>query len=677
MSPGPGRIRVLLLLALLLRVWGLAFNISVDGGWVGAWHADEYGLWNKAALLWPDLDPHYWGYPALHLYILGALNAVSYAGASVLGLSSDLAYHPFLDAVPGLRYLLGRGLSVFAGVGTIALLARHGHRVAGEMAFLGAIFLATCPLHIQHSHYATLDALLTLLVTVAALAQLRLTEDHRWAIPAGLLAGLAFAEKYNAGVLLVSLPIAAWWGAKRSGGRPFSAVTRSLGAAALVAGVVNVFFFLHFDSSWPEFAQNFDRVVRLDAGSSGIHPWLDYTKMLGAHTGWGLIALSVVGLAGLLRTHRERGSVLVLVLCTYIALVGSLGLQVPRYILPIVPLLCLLAANGCGVVGRVAGRVVPSSGRRLPLLLGLCVIGEMLPTTRNVLAIFGAPDTRMEASRWLAHHLPPGVRIAIESEGEYGPTLVEDRWDAIPYSFLIGQPMYGPFVANAEWLLVGEREGEASEAGIGVGSPRAAMVLSGFDPGTADERAAEVAQTLGLDRWSLLENVPTGDFAALQAQAPLYVATTEWMYGNPETGNFQNYYDALWADETATLVARFPSRPYDHSVHHPEIRIYHLGRRGPRTGEDQDGYYPRDGGHAFVMDVPPGLLSDTSGAVGNSRLSILEDGVPLGPPHQRHDVIRGSGGGRYSHWQGRIFFSTSDGTDPNVNGRVYSWVELR
>ena len=33
------------------------------------------------------------------------------------------------------------------------------------------------------------------------------------------------------------------------------------------------------------------------------------------------------------------------------------------------------------------------------------------------------------------------------------------------------------------------------------------------------------------------------------------------------------------------------------------------------------------------------------------------------------------GSGRFSHWGGNLFFSTSDNTDPNTNGRVYqvSW----
>ena len=36
-----------------------------------------------------------------------------------------------------------------------------------------------------------------------------------------------------------------------------------------------------------------------------------------------------------------------------------------------------------------------------------------------------------------------------------------------------------------------------------------------------------------------------------------------------------------------------------------------------------------------------------------------------------HEDIRSQGGGRFSHWYGCLFFSTSDGTDPRVNGRAY------
>jgi len=54
-----------------------------------------------------------------------------------------------------------------------------------------------------------------------------------------------------------------------------------------------------------------------------------------------------------------------------------------------------------------------------------------------------------------------------------------------------------------------------------------------------------------------------------------------------------------------------------------------------------------------------------------SPLVLLEDDRALGPPHSDHATIRNIGRGAYSHWQEYIFLSTSDGSDPNKNGRQY------
>jgi hypothetical protein len=58
------------------------------------------------------------------------------------------------------------------------------------------------------------------------------------------------------------------------------------------------------------------------------------------------------------------------------------------------------------------------------------------------------------------------------------------------------------------------------------------------------------------------------------------------------------------------------------------------------------------------------------------KLSLFEDGKELGPPDSKHVAIRETGLGAYSHWKGGtsgplIYFSTSDNSDPNTNGRTY------
>lgn len=55
-----------------------------------------------------------------------------------------------------------------------------------------------------------------------------------------------------------------------------------------------------------------------------------------------------------------------------------------------------------------------------------------------------------------------------------------------------------------------------------------------------------------------------------------------------------------------------------------------------------------------------------------SVLEVLEDGVPLGPANSFISEIASKGSGRFSHWLDAVYFSASDNTDPNANGRVYS-----
>lgn len=52
-------------------------------------------------------------------------------------------------------------------------------------------------------------------------------------------------------------------------------------------------------------------------------------------------------------------------------------------------------------------------------------------------------------------------------------------------------------------------------------------------------------------------------------------------------------------------------------------------------------------------------------------LRLFEDGQEIGPGHALHAHIRDNGRGRYSHWEGTLFFSASDGSDPMTNGRHY------
>lgn len=83
------------------------------------------------------------------------------------------------------------------------------------------------------------------------------------------------------------------------------------------------------------------------------------------------------------------------------------------------------------------------------------------------------------------------------------------------------------------------------------------------------------------------------------------------------------------------------------------------------------GPFAQDDRSCFSISVPEEWTSD---ADGRSTVRLLEDGQYLGPASVTHDDIRTLGRGRYSHWGSKVYFSSSDSSDPNSNGRVYSIV---
>jgi hypothetical protein len=55
-----------------------------------------------------------------------------------------------------------------------------------------------------------------------------------------------------------------------------------------------------------------------------------------------------------------------------------------------------------------------------------------------------------------------------------------------------------------------------------------------------------------------------------------------------------------------------------------------------------------------------------------SNLRLLEDGKQLAFAHAPNIAIQKGGEGRYSHWRDKLYFSTSDNSNPNTNGRHYT-----
>lgn len=75
------------------------------------------------------------------------------------------------------------------------------------------------------------------------------------------------------------------------------------------------------------------------------------------------------------------------------------------------------------------------------------------------------------------------------------------------------------------------------------------------------------------------------------------------------------------------------------------------------------------GPNGYIVSMGTDVLSQTD--TFKSPAILLEDGRSLGPGNALHERIGKSGAGRFSFWKGSLYFSSSDNSDPRINGRSY------
>jgi len=195
---------VILLLALSVRLWGISFGLpDIE-------HGDESEVVNHAVRFGSgDLNPHRFQYGSLFQYLLficyGLYFLISYAAGT-----ADSVHRFAVNFVqdPTVFYLIARSLSAVLGTATVAVTYLMGKTLKNrETGLAAALFLAASFTPAVHSHYCTVDIAATFLFSASVYASLRIFQQDgfRQYAAAGLLAGLAFATKFNGIIAAVTL----------------------------------------------------------------------------------------------------------------------------------------------------------------------------------------------------------------------------------------------------------------------------------------------------------------------------------------------------------------------------------------------------------------------------------------------------------------------------------------
>ncbi len=441
-----------LLLALALRVWGITWGLPSATHYF-SYHPDESVVLETSSVTMNvftgRLLPHSYHYGSLQFYLVCFANTLAalFGGVDIVPKNFTVWYPQWAK-----MYLIGRTLTVGMGVGTVWATYAVGARLWGNRAGLVAgLLLAVTPLHVQHSHFLTVDVPATFWVMLSLLWSVRLATDDpkplRAALLAGVFAGLAAATKYN--MALVILPLLAACvmrptpaqaptlpkgkDKKRSTSRSSTSSTFPLGRVGACAGVGLLAFLLAFFAACPGallesstfvkdvhfeavHVQNGDAPTFRDTGSGFVY---HITHNLDAGMGLPLLLLALASI-GYAVYRRQRGDALLAAFALpYYVLISLAAVRYARYTIPLLPILALWT-----------GRMLADGSRLTSSLSGLAAAGgaivflATLVNGASLVAVMAGTDTRDTALSWLNANAPLPQRIGFPVQPWFGTAPV-------------------------------------------------------------------------------------------------------------------------------------------------------------------------------------------------------------------------------------------------------------
>ncbi|UCE24316.1 MAG: glycosyltransferase family 39 protein [Candidatus Zixiibacteriota bacterium] len=409
---------VILAGAVIVRIWGLDFGLPHP--WA---RPDESRLVNMAIKFGQgDLNPPFFNYPTLYPYLLTLLFGLYYLVGRLFG-----TYGSVYDLVvefatePTNFYLIDRALSALTGVLTVLVLYHIGKRLLDRTTGLVASLLtAFAYLHVRDSHFGVTDVPMTFLIMLSVLFIVRAMQTGRlkdYAL-AAITAGLAASTKYAGFMLLFPMFAAHIFVVKRE----HQAATKiAFDRRILAFGVLMLAaFFLGTPYALLEFPRFLTDLLsearHLDSGHMGVILdrgwWYHLSFSLYYGVGWPLLLAALAGIVLLAQSDFRKAVVLCIFPLLYYLWVGKGYTVFVRYIIPVIPFLCVLSAV---TVTRLNRYIFDrrSSGIALTATVVLVAV-VMTPSVYRLVRfndLLTHTDSRLMATDWITEHLPAASSI--------------------------------------------------------------------------------------------------------------------------------------------------------------------------------------------------------------------------------------------------------------------------
>lgn len=422
----------ILVVAAVARYWGIGFCLPTN-----QCRPDEEAVANIVYRLYQrHFNPSFFDWPSLFPYAVALCLIPFFKVGRYRGWFHGERHFSDVIGTDNTPILIAaRLLSVAAGVISVWLVYRVALRLFGRTTSLvAALFLALAFLHVRDSHFGVTDVTATCFILASFLFTVRLADSGatRDLIAAAVAAGLATSTKYNAA--LIAAP--ALWVVLRPGGEFARPLSARLARAALVLSIMLLAFVLtspYTVLDYPRFFESLRAISSHLAGGHGVmlgRGWfvhLDVSLRYGL--GWPLLAAGLAGLA-LLFWRTPRTAVMVGIFpIGYYLLIGGGYTVFARYIVPVIPFLCLSAAFAVAEVGRWAAGWIRRPGWTPALTWSLAIV-VVAPSAWSVVQfdrLLARPDSRVIVQEWIKQRFPEGVTISTVGKQSARPNFL---WEA-------------------------------------------------------------------------------------------------------------------------------------------------------------------------------------------------------------------------------------------------------
>jgi hypothetical protein len=395
-----------LALALGLRLWGIRHGLPY------VYNSDESGHFvPRAVRFFEDgYDPHYFKNPPAFTYLVHVVFALWFLGRDAV---ADFARDP------SEAFTVARVLSALLGTAAVGLVYLIGARIFDRrVGLVAAAVMAVAFLPVFYSHLALNDVPATVPLALSLLGSAGILVRGRsldYAV-AGIGLGLGAATKYTAGIALVPLLAAALLQLRASGDRRRLLTGLGLAAATSVGAffVANPYALVDYHAFRHGLAGQSQLAGRHKLGLTEESPLRYYLWTSTWGLGWVPALAAMAGAVLLVVRERALAALLVLAPILFLVYMTTQERFFGRWLLPIFPFACLLAAYaavpGADALGRGRPRLMAPA--LATAAVALTAQGLVYSVHNDV--ILSRTDTRTLTRAWMVEHVPAGSEIVLE-----------------------------------------------------------------------------------------------------------------------------------------------------------------------------------------------------------------------------------------------------------------------